>query len=193
MSLRPRPPRPALRWQGVGTTANPGRGQAAPQGRPCQATASPGSPRCPAFRDSRGGRGCPRAAPASASGAPRPAESFAACRAGCVRRDWADWPRRRPLSWLRFPEAADHPRGSYAREPRRPAAHEPQTWQSPSLRPLLAPSTKGSTSQRLRHVGLAPVPLWMWADRLWARAGWRRRSGGRCLRGSGLGEPLKGP
>lgn len=109
------------------------------------------------------------------------------------RRDWAAWPRRRPLSWLRFPEAADHPRGSYAREPRRLAAHDPQTWQSPSLRPLLAPSTKGSTSQRRRHVGLVPVPLWMWADRLWARAGWRRRSGGRCLRGSGLGEPLKGP
>lgn len=48
------------------------------------------------------------------------------------------------LPLLPFPAAEDHPRGVYPREPRL-AAHEPQTWQSPSHRPRLALSTKGST------------------------------------------------
>lgn len=79
------------------------------------------------------GRACPRARRSFWSSLPRrelpgvPSRVCSAAPSPPPRRNWADRPQRRPLSLLRFPAAADHPRGIYPREPRRLAAHEPRS------------------------------------------------------------------
>lgn len=96
------------------------------------------------------GRVWPCAAPAEASGPPRPVErhvgkgvfGLASPASSAAPGRLASLQALLPL--LPFPAAAGHPRGVDPREPRL-AAHEPQTWQSPSHRPRLARSTKGST------------------------------------------------
>uniref|UniRef100_A0ABI7X389 Ras-related protein Rab-14 n=1 Tax=Felis catus TaxID=9685 RepID=A0ABI7X389_FELCA len=145
-----------------------GGGRVAPQGRPCQAAASPGSaPGTSAPGPTGlpcGGGGCPRAASARASGPPRPAESCGACGEGCVRprlprlldRTRHTRTSRRPLSppplWRTTPAVFIHA-GSAASQPTSPDVAFPVP-EAASAR-----STKGSTSQPRRHLGLAPVSL----------------------------------
>lgn len=165
-----------------GTTASQGRGRAAPRGRPCQATAGPGSrwgSRGPARRDSgAGARASPRCARGSRRSSP-PSGELRGVRGGvCVaspsppsRPDRSCWPLRRlvfPCRGSRRQHATPAVLTHASRAALQPASPRRGT---PSHRPRLAPSTKGSTSQPRRHLGLAPVSLSTWVDCLWTRAG----------------------
>lgn len=128
------------------------------------------------------GRMCPCTAPAEACGPPRPVErrvgkgvfglAFPASSAALGRLASP----QALLPALPFPAAEHHLRGISRREPRL-AAHEPQTWRSPSHRPRLAPSTKGST----------PPASWTVAGVLVDVGGLSRLGPGKRVCGSALG------